>query len=185
MANVKAAAVLARIQFVKDRFGASGYARVLDAIDATTRRRLDALVLSQEWLPLACLTELIETTERLFGAGNGELCREMARYAADANLTTLYRIFFRISSASYVLGKASALWNVHYDSGRLEIVEPKPKHISLRIVDFAAPHCLHCRSVFAWAERSVELSGGKDVTASYSECRRRGANTCGFTLSYR
>jgi hypothetical protein len=185
VANVKAAAVLARIQFVKERFGERGYARVLDAIEATTRARLGALVLSQEWLPLACLTELIETTERLFGNGDNELCREMARFAADANLTTLYRIFFRISSASYVLGKASALWNVHYDSGRLEIVEPKPKHITLRIVDFETPHCLHCRSVFAWAERSVELSGGKDVSASYTECRRRGAGACGFTLSYR
>lgn len=185
MPHVKAAAVLARIQFIKDRFGEGGYARVLDAIDANTRARLGALVLSQEWLPLACMTELIETTERLFGAGNDELCREMARYAADANLTTLYRIFFRISSASYVLGKASALWNVHYDSGRLEIVEPKPKQIALSIVDFERPHCLHCRSVFGWAERSVELSGGKDVSAAYTDCRRRGASACRFTLSYR
>lgn len=84
-----------------------------------------------------------------------------------------------------MLGKASALWNVHYDSGRLEIVEPKPKHITLRIVDFETPHCLHCRSVFGWAERSVELSGGKDVSASYTDCRRRGASACGFTLAYR
>ena len=185
MANVKAAAVLARIGFIKERFGTSGYGRVLGALDAQTRERLSALVLSQEWLPLACLTELIAATERLFGSEDGGLCREMARHAADANLTTLYRVFFRISSANFVLGKASALWNVHYDSGRLEVAETKPKHLSLRIVDFDTPHCMHCRSVFAWAERSVELSGGKDVNLSFSECRKRGAAACGCALSYR
>lgn len=72
---------------------------MLDGLDKRTRERLSALVLSQEWLPLACMTELIDVTDRVFGRGDGELCREMARYAADANLTTLYRIFFRISSA--------------------------------------------------------------------------------------
>ena len=184
MANVKAAAVLARIKFIQEGFGDAGYARVLDALEPRIRERLSALVLSQEWLPLACLTALIDTTDRVLGRGDGGLCREMARYAADANLTTLYRLFFRISSASFVLGKASALWNVHYDSGRLECVEAVPKKIALRIADFDAPHCTHCQSVFAWAERSVELSGGKNVSVTTGGCRKRAASACECTLTY-
>ena len=184
MANVKAAAVLARIKFIKERYEDSGYTRVLEALEPRTQERLSALVLSQEWLPLACMTELIDVTDRVLGRGDGELCREMARYAADANLTTLYRIFFRISSASFILGKASALWNVHYDSGRLEVVDSGSKKIGLRIADFDAPNCTHCRSVFAWAERSVELSGEKDVKVTYSGCRKRGGGACECTLAY-
>jgi hypothetical protein len=184
VANVKAAAVLARIKFIKERYGDPGYARVLEALERRTRERLSALVLSQEWLPLSCMTELIDVTDRVLGSGDGALCREMARYAADANLTTLYRIFFRISSASFVLSKASALWNVHYDSGRLESAEAGMKTIALRIADFDTPHCTHCRSVFAWAERSVELSGGKDVKVTYSGCRKRGGGACECTLTY-
>lgn len=185
MANVKATAVLARIKFIKERFGEVGYERVLQALDAPSAERLRALVLPQMWLPLGCMLELIEATERLFGRGDGELCRDMARYAADANLTTLYRIFYRVASASYVLTKASSLWNVHYDSGRLEAVESGTKTITLRIVDFDVPECTHCRSVFAWAERSVELSGGKEVGVAHSGCRKRGARACECALSYR
>ncbi len=184
MANVKAAAVLARIKFIKEGFGDTGYARVLDALEPRIRERLSALVLSQEWLPVACLTALIDTTDRVLGRGDGELCREMARYAADANLTTLYRIFFRISSASFILGKASALWNVHYDSGRLEVLEDGPRKIGLRVADFDAPHCTHCSSVFPWAERSVELSGGKHVSVKTGACRKRGGAACECTLTY-
>lgn len=185
MANVKATAVLARINFIKERFGGPGYERVLAAVDGRVAERLRALVLPQEWLPLACLTELVEATERTFGRGDGALCREMARHAADANLTTLYRIFYRVASAGYVLTKASSLWKAHYDSGRLEAVESGPKSIALRIVDFDVPECTHCRSVFAWAERSVELSGGSEVKVAHSGCRKRGARACECTISYR
>jgi hypothetical protein len=185
VANVKATAVLARINFIKQRFGQIGYERVLEALNPSTGERLRTLVLPREWLPLACLTELIEMTERLFGRGDGALCREMARHAADANLTTLYKIFYRVASAGYVLTKASALWNLHYDSGRLEAAESGSKGIKLRIVDFDAPDCTHCRSVFAWAERSVELSGGKEVGVSYAGCRKRGGAACECTVSYR
>ncbi|MGC4092785.1 MAG: hypothetical protein QM756_33860 [Polyangiaceae bacterium] len=185
MANVKAAAVLARVTFIKERFGEAGYKLVLQELEPAYREQLGQLLLPQEWLPVTLMVKLIDTTDRLLGNGDGALCREMARYAAEANLTTLYRLFFRISSASFVLGKAKALWNLHYDSGRLEVEELAPNQLALRLTDFDTPSCTHCRSVFAWAERSVEMSGGKRVAASVTGCRLRGAGACQCSLSFR
>lgn len=82
------------------------------------------------------------------------------------------------------MSKASALWNVHYDSGRLECSDAGVKKIGLRIADFDTPNCTHCRSVFAWAERSVELSGGKEVSVTYGGCRKRGGAACECVLGY-
>lgn len=186
MANVKASAVLARVAFLKERYGDAAYQRVLGELDAPFRERLGKLVLPQEWLPLGLMVSLIETSDRLLGSGDGAVCREMARYAAEANLTTIYKIFFRITSATFVLGKAKTLWNVHYDSGGLEVDEVAPNHLALRIVGVDTPSCTHCKSVFAWAERSVELSGGKQLAVSITDCRRqRAARACQCTLKFR
>lgn len=184
MAHVKAAAILARIAFIQKRFGEAGYEQVLAALSRPFQERLRQLILPQEWLPIELMTSLIDETDRIHGKADGALCREMARYAAEANLTTLYKIFFRVTSAAFILDKARALWGVHYDSGRLELERFTPKHLALRVVDFETPSCTHCQSVFSWAERSIELSGGKNVQVGVSHCRKRNAAACECQLRF-
>jgi len=185
VANVKASAILARIDFIKRKFGEEGYQEVLQGMLPTHRTHLEGLVLPQAWLPVSVMVDLIKTTESKFGNGGTTLCEEMARYSADANLKTLYRLFFRITSASYVLGKAKALWRLHYDSGSLELEERTATDFSLSIVDFDQPDCAHCNSVFAWAKRSIEMSGGRDVQRSVRECRQKAGAACRCQLTFR
>jgi hypothetical protein len=185
VANVKGAAVLARVEFIKGRFGEAGYRAVLERLTPNERELLSKPVLPQVWLPVGLLINLIDAAEAVHGKGDTSVCDAMARYAAEANLSTLYRVFYKITSASYVLAKAKALWTLHYDSGRLELEETAPKRRTLSIVGFDQPHCTHCRSVFGWAVRSIEMSGERQVEFSVQQCRRRNDATCAAHLSSR
>ena len=188
MSDVKGAAIVARLRFVRERFGQEGYARllaVLDAsLDAGMRARLAGRILPHEWVPFALFVGINVEADRLFGQGDLKLCYEMGRYSAEVNLPSLYRVFYRLGTPMFIFRKAARLWDVHYTSGKLTPIEERPGVIRLDIADFAEPHRAHCMSVLGWAARSVELSGGKLRQAEETRCRTRGDEVCALALEW-
>ncbi len=174
---MKGSALASRVTWVRLNHGQAGIDRVAAQVSPALAEVVQAGPINARWYPVAMLVELSETLDRLFGAGDGALVRELGRYGADANLTTIYRLFYRVGTVRWVMARAARLWHLHYDGGRLEVHE-SPEHIELDIADFPEPSCTHCRSVQGWAERSIELSGGEQVTTELTECRRQGAEAC-------
>jgi hypothetical protein len=185
MPNVKGASITARLRFVREHHGEAGVRRLLDEVPASTRAVLSARVLPQEWVPYDVFVDLGVAADRLFGRGDLALCVEMGRHAAEVNLPTLYRIFYRFGNPQYIFRRAAQLWSVHYDSGRLAAIEEGRGVSRLEIVDFERPHRAHCLAVLGWATRSVELSGGMVLFADEERCRARGDETCEIVAKWR
>lgn len=185
MPNVKGAAITARLRFLRERHGEGGLRRVLDALPPEERAMVDARILPQSWAPYRLFVHLSVEADRLFGKGDYALCYEMGRFAAEVNLPTLYRLFYKLGNPLFIMRRAAQLWSVHYDSGRMVPVEGEPGVIRLRIEDFESPHRAHCQSVLGWASKSIELSGGILSGAEEERCRTRGADACELVARYR
>ena len=177
MAEVKGSAITARIRFVKERWGEQAWTQLVAGLDESHQARIAERILPHDWIEFSLFTDFIEAVDRTFGEGDLALCRELATYAADANLPTLYRIFYKLTSPSFILRKAAQLWDVHYSSGKL-VVEKMPDGALMRIEGFDTPHRTHCLSVMGWAHRSIELSGGKSVETEEVSCRANGDASC-------
>ncbi len=185
MVEVKGSAITARIRWVRDHHGEASYRRLKDALPEEHRRMIDARILPHAWVPFELFVSILEEADRMFGNGDLRLCREMGRYSAEVNLPTLYRIFYRFGTPSFIIRKAARLWDVHYSSGRLVVGEEDPEAVCLRIEEFATPHRAHCLSVLGWAERSVELSGAQLLYAEEETCRTRGEEACRIVARWR
>lgn len=185
MANVKGAAVTARLRYVRERHGEDGTRRLLDEVPTGVRAALKERILPQEWVPYDVFVELGAAADRLFGRGDLALCYELGRYAAEVNLPTLYKLFYRLGSPLYIFRKAAQLWSVHYDAGQLAAMEEGKNGARLEIIGFDRPHRVHCLSVLGWAARSVELSGGLVLVAEEERCRARGDETCELVVKWR
>jgi hypothetical protein len=186
--QVKGSAITARIKWVRDHHGEAGVRTVKEQLRPEHRTILEGRVLPHGWVPFELFVDLCETIDRLFGKGDLALVKDLGRFAARANLPTLYRIFYVLGSPEFILSRASRLWDVHYDSGRLETqfgIKDGRRGGTLRIVDFATPHRVHCLSVLGWAEASVELSGGKGVEGVELGCRAKGDPKCEFQITWR
>lgn len=109
---------------------------------------------------------------------------QVGRWAAEANLPTLYKFFYQLGSVGFILGMAGRLWRVNYDAGSLD-VEAGDGAATLRIVDWPEPHRVHCLSVSGWSMRSAELSGAKDVTLTETSCRAKGEPGCELKLTWK
>jgi hypothetical protein len=145
---------------------------------------LDAGVEKARWYPIRTFLELNVLIDRLFGKGDLSLIRELGRHGADANLTTIYRLFYKVGTTHWILGRAVRLWSAHYDTGFLEVFTRGPREAILRIHAFAHPDRAHCLSVMGWCERSIELSGGLDVEITETRCRTRGDELCQLEASW-
>ena len=178
MANVKGSALASRVLWVQLEHGEAGHQRLLHQVSPELRRSIEEGIHKAQWYPFEQFVELNVVIDRLFGKGDLGLVRELGRYGADANLKTIYRLFYKVGTVHWILGRAVRLWSAHYDSGFLEVATRGPKAAVLRIRGFATPHAAHCLSVLGWAERSIELSGGKHPITEESLCRTRGDDYC-------
>lgn len=185
MPRVKASAVTARLQFLEARFGRDARSRLVASLAPEHRRVLDDGVLPHQWVPFELFVALNVAIDRAHGKGDLALCEELGAFGAEANLTTLYRVFYKLGTPMFIFRKAARLWEVHYDSGRLIPTEDGPTTARLKIVDFETPHRAHCLSVLGWARRSVELSGATIVERGEPRCRTRGDGACEIVVTWR
>jgi hypothetical protein len=182
--NVKGSALASRLLWVRLNHGEAGLARVTADGSAALRAVAEAGAVHARWYPLEVFVELNTALDRLFGAGDTALIRELGRYSADANLTTIYRLFYKVGTVRWILSRGPRLWGVHYDAGSLVIRYLGAHEVELEIVDFPTPHRAHCLAVMGWAERSIELSGGEQVTTHEVGCRANGDLRCRFRLRW-
>jgi hypothetical protein len=184
VANVKGSALASRVAWIQLGHGAAGMAKLRAEASAQLGETLDAGVGKARWYPLRQFIELNVLIDRLFGAGDLALVKQLGRHGADANLTTIYRLFYKVGTTHWILGRAVRLWSAHYDTGYLEVLTRGARAATLRIHNFALPDRSHCLSVMGWAERSIELSGGQRVEVTESKCRARGDEVCQLDVSW-
>lgn len=184
MPNVKGSALEARFRWVEKHHGAPGLDRLLRALTAEDRALYGRVILPSSWYPFVSFVRVNEAIDRVFGKGDLALVPEVAAWAAETNLPTLYRFFYQIGSVAFILGMAGRLWRMNYDAGALE-VEAGSSSAVFRISGWPEPHRVHCLAVFAWAARSAELSGATVLTREEPSCRARGESACEFRMSWR
>src|SRR5579859_238301 len=160
MPNVKGSTLVARFQYVEERHGEEGLKALLAALPREDRELHKAVLLPSSWYPFDTFVRVNAAIDRVFGKGDLSLVPEIARYAAEKNLTTLYRFFYRIGSVGFVLSMGARLWRLNYDAGELA-VEIGEGEARAKILDWPQPERAHCLSVIGWSGKSAELSGGK------------------------
>ena len=184
MTNVKGSAFASRMLWVRLHHGEDGVDKVLSELSAPAREILGPMPTRARWYPFETFVELNLTLDRLFGTGDLSLVRELGKHGADVNLRTVYRLFYMVGTPKWIMDRATRLWDMHYDSGHLVATRGEGNVIDVEICDFETPHRTHCLSVFGWCERSLELSGAKEIFTEERGCRTKGDDACRLHLEW-
>jgi hypothetical protein len=184
MPNVKGSTLSSRLLWVSLHHGEEGLERLNKSLSPAARAALTVPLNKAKWYPFELFVELIEVIDRVFGKGDMSLARQLGRFTADANLKTVYKLFYMVGTPKWIIDRAARLWDLHYDSGRLVIMRYPGNESEARIVGFSTPHRAHCQSVWGWCERSLELSGAKEVKGVEVRCRAQGDDECAYHLTW-
>lgn len=185
MANVKGSAITSRVLWVRLNHGEEGLRRLKEGLSLATRAVVEGPLVKAQWYPFDVFIDLNQTIDSVFAKGDLATVRALGRFGADANLTTIYRLFYAVGTVKWIIDRGARLWDLHYDSGKMVVIRRPGNEVDFRIVNFATPHRAHCLSVIGWAERSVELSGGKEVKAVEQSCRAKGDAECAVHIEWR
>lgn len=186
MGNVRGSALIPRIAYLKANH-ADAWPAILAALKPKTRETLELNPLATGWYPFEQFVDLIETADRVAGAGDLSLVRKLGHHAATANLSTFLRIFIRFGSPEFVFGKAARLWSMHHDTGRAETEEtPQGKgSIAFQVFDFGTPHKALCVTLEGWVYACLEAGGAKSIVVREVKCRLHRDDRCRYEGTWR
>jgi predicted hydrocarbon binding protein len=182
--HMKGSAFSARFEFMKKRFP-DRYHAYLERLCPETRALAEGAILKSAWYPFDAFVDLNVTADAMFGHGDFALAREMGAYAAAANLPTVYKIFYRLGSVHFILGKSATLWSIHHDTGRAASFFVSETEAEYHVYDFAKPHPALCRSLEGFIIKSLELTGAREIHVREVECRNSGGARCRLTGSWK
>lgn len=97
--RVKGAMVRAHLQFIREQLGEPALALTLKALPLAVAAEVQG-ILASTWCTFESLVVLDRTIARVAGRDERELMRELGRYSARINLSTIYRAFIATTFTS-------------------------------------------------------------------------------------
>jgi uncharacterized protein (TIGR02265 family) len=181
--HVKGAMVRAHMQFVRARLGEETLTRMMAALPPQVAAEVNGILVST-WCSFESLIALDLAIARLAGREPAEIMRELGRYSAEINLSTLYRAFHRDDIHEFFRRSAN-LHRQFQDFGECvyEQLGPTSARISIRNAACFTP--AYCSSEAGYLEQVIATHGGTDASVSESACQCGSDDHCTFEMRWR
>jgi predicted hydrocarbon binding protein len=180
--RVKGAMVRAHLQFVRDRLGEGVLGRTLDALPPAVSAEVQG-VLTGTWCAFESLVRLDRAIAKASGHDERELMRELGRYSATINLSTVYRAFHRDDIHEFFRHSAT-LHRQFQDFGNCAYEPIDDLHGRISVRDAVCYSPVYCNSEVGYLEQVIATHGGTAATVIESACQCAGDDRCTFELRW-
>lgn len=181
MAKAKGTALRSTVEFLRKHLGEDGFGALIEGMAPAEQEILKAPVLLSSWYEFSLLRKLMQRAEGKISLPPGRtLAWELGRFSAEATLSSIYKLFFKVTDVSYIIKKAAYLFPTYYDTGAMEVLENTQGASVIRIKGFDEPSAEFCDRMQGWMQRTVELTGHKNVTLLHPLCVARGDSVCEY-----
>lgn len=177
--QMKGSAFTARFDYLQQHYP-ERWTEYLGKLQRPTRELAVSRALKNAWYPFDAFIDLNVIADQLLGKSDLALVKTLGKHASEANLPTLYKLFYLVGSPEYIIRKASMLWSVHHTTGRCELITHEPCYVEYQLHEFGQPHRVLCKSLEGFIERSLELTGVSQIRIEERQCAASGAPFCAF-----
>jgi hypothetical protein len=170
--------------FLKESFGARGWARVLAELPPPDRAVLDGLIVPDAWYERRLHSALLEQAFRFWHKEMPDLGRNLGARVAAHHDRFYLRPLIRLGGPMIVVKRAAALYREYFQGGDLSVIERRENGARLRLDD---PHALRwfCGETLPGFARGIaSLAGRRVVRAEQVVCRFDGADHCELELEW-
>jgi predicted hydrocarbon binding protein len=164
--------------FTIGRFGDPGWAAVVETLPKEDREELLS-VIPVGWYSLALYARLIRALDKVHGRGDLALMKDLGRYEAEQDLTTIHRVFLRFANPAFIVEKTGEYWKRFHDTGTWNVT--RDDHGVSAVLDgWGVVDSALCRELSSYITRVLELVGAKNVVVEHPKCRGRADPQCVF-----
>lgn len=180
--RVKGAMVRAHLQFVREQLGEPALAHTIGALPSVVAAEVQGL-LASTWCTFESLIVLDRTIARIAGRDEREMARELGRYSAHVNLSTIYRAFHRDDIHEFFRHSA-ALHRQFQDFGSCEYDRVDATHGRITVRDAVCFSPSYCSGEVGYLEQVIATHGGTASNVTESACLCAGDDRCTFELRW-
>jgi uncharacterized protein (TIGR02265 family) len=181
--HVKGSMLRAHLQWLRETHGEAAETRVLAALPEEIAREVRS-ALAPTWCPFETLIRVDREIASVTGREEGELMRELGRYSAQLNLSTIYRAFRRHDIHDFFL-RSATLDRQFQDFSSTRYEQTGPTAATVRIVNASCYSPTYCASAIGYFEQVIALHGGEVAKVAETTCRCAGDEACTFELRWR
>lgn len=157
--------------------------KVLEALPEDARQQLSGMILVSSWFPFAWLIELDRAIMNVCGGGKVDSIRDLGRWSATINLSTVYKAFDRKSNHEFFENSA-LLHRQFQDFGTVKYERMGDAAGRMVVSEYPCYSPIFCASAIGYYEGVIESHGGKNPSVRESECQCYGDRTCTFEMSW-
>lgn len=162
--EVKGSSVNSVPEFVRVKFG-ERFDEWLDSLSEDSKKIMkDPIIPAISWYPIK--PALIEPTRKiceLFYGNDEKGAWEAGRFSAEKGLIGVYKMFVRLGSPKFIIGRAATIFSSYYKPSKIEVAGESEKKVVLHIKEFPELERLVELRICGWIERALEISGSKSV----------------------
>jgi len=171
-------------QFIVERFGEDGLARVLAALPADQASFLNS-PFAHEWYPLRNHALVEAKAMEVLYDGDYSKSKEFARYDAALQIGSVYRVILRVLDPGFLIKKSGSLWKQTMSGGRCDVESTGPSSCRLKLSGYDQVHEVMCFDWQGTVEGMLKICGAKESVVTHPECRFHGAPHCLYDISWK
>lgn len=185
MAQCKGTLLLNLRAFVEKRRGAPVWRRLVEAQRPADRAVFEGLLLPAGWYPVGVWNRALTTYLTEHAPEPPREMLEIARFVADRDLNTLFKVLLRMGSPEFVLKRTDSLWTRYFDAGTFMHEQAGPRFFRLALEapkgeDLAPSEWTCNQGVCGWITQALHLTGARQGAVIHTACRFHNAARCEY-----
>jgi hypothetical protein len=127
-----------------------------------------------EWYPYEEIdAPFMRAVNDLVAKGNMQFFVDMGKFDADYNSKWYLKLFFKFITPAKMVKKFPTLWDINFDSGKMEVVRLHRDSATVRLTGFNTTRFTDY-ALIGWGEYALEKSEAKNVKIVLTKCREKG-----------
>ena len=172
-------------KYIREKYGQAVLDKVYAAMAEPARTEV-AKSLATAWYPVEHIADFIRAIKSVIGPNDQDINFKISNESAKYTFSLIYKVFFKLGSPQFIMGKVSSVWSTLCSGGKLEITDKSDKHLVLRLSDFAYRDPEYCgQRLRGWFQAPLELSGCQIVENRHTACASKGASYCEWRIAWK
>jgi predicted hydrocarbon binding protein len=177
MAKIKGFAIRGLFRYLKEN-APGRTAEIVKTLPPESAAVLERPVIASSMYPYRVFADLLRSIDRHLGRGDLKLCQTVGDYAAQQDISGMFKVMLSVFSPKTTLERSNLFWSKYCDTGKLSVVKADPKDALMRMEDFPDIDEAHCYLMSGWIRRFATMTGGKNVVVKHDRCVHHGAPQC-------
>jgi hypothetical protein len=182
--EVKGNLVAARRRYVERHHGQKAVELLAERLDGTPKEWLLRPPLPMRWCSMVEMARLDQAIVEGPMAGELSRMRAFGREIATYDLSTLYKVLFRVGTPGFVLRNIGVAYRTYIRSpGRMSTESRGSRAAEVRLTGAVMPAYLCTHGVCGWLEAALLKSGAREPRVEHSRCAHRG-EACAWSAAW-